>query len=51
MDYDELLTFVESLIPGPGQPGSRGPSKPATVTYEITGPDAEELRAVADRNN
>ncbi|WP_405165015.1 hypothetical protein OG203_07850 [Nocardia sp. NBC_01499] len=48
LSYKEFRDLVTAWVPGPTP--SVGPAQPATVTYEISGPHAEEFRKVLERS-
>ncbi|MEU1546783.1 hypothetical protein [Nocardia sp. NPDC005745] len=49
LTFDEVTRLVQSIVPG--EPNSaHGPAERATVTYEVTGPHAEEFREESERS-
>ncbi|WP_067712779.1 hypothetical protein [Nocardia yamanashiensis] len=44
-----LADDVSTEVPGPTPPGV-GPAAPATVSYELSGPHAEEFRRMLERS-
>ncbi|WP_306358866.1 MULTISPECIES: hypothetical protein [unclassified Nocardia] len=48
LSYPELRDHVTEWVPGPTPPGV-GPSAPAAVSYEISGPMADEFTAMIER--
>lgn len=48
LSYSEFRDYVTEWVPGP-TPEGVGPAEPATVTYEIIGPHAEEFTAMIER--
>ncbi|NNH74142.1 hypothetical protein HLB23_30555 [Nocardia uniformis] len=49
LSYPEFRDYVTTWVPGP-TPEGVGPAEPATVTYEISGPHAEEFTAMLERS-
>jgi len=47
LTYPELRDLVQSIIPGASAQGSSGP---ASVTFELTGPNADELTEIIATN-
>lgn len=49
LTYSEVQELVKAVIPEPG--GGPGlPTRPVTVTYEVSGPKADEFKAMLDRS-
>ncbi|MGV9673822.1 hypothetical protein ACWDSJ_00935 [Nocardia sp. NPDC003482] len=48
LSYNEFRDLVNEWIPGPTP--EIGPKDPATVTYQISGPHAEEFTAMIERS-
>ncbi|MFF0488436.1 hypothetical protein ACFYTQ_05370 [Nocardia sp. NPDC004068] len=48
LSYNEFRDLVNEWIPGPTP--EIGPEDPATVTYQISGPHAEEFTAMIERS-
>ncbi|WP_306357639.1 MULTISPECIES: hypothetical protein [unclassified Nocardia] len=49
LTYPEFRKCVDEWVPGPS-PAGVGPDRPAAVTYEISGPNADEFRAMIERS-
>ncbi|MEU2087099.1 hypothetical protein [Nocardia beijingensis] len=43
LSLTELRELARSIVPGPVR-GAHGPAEPATVTFDLSGPHAEEFR-------
>ncbi|MDE1674685.1 hypothetical protein [Nocardia gipuzkoensis] len=48
LTFAEVKRLVQSIVPGEPN-GAHGPAARATVTYEVTGPHAEEFREEIER--
>lgn len=48
LTYTELVELATSMVPGPAGRDELNPVEPVTVTYELSGPDADEFRAQID---
>lgn len=50
LTFAQMRELVDSIIPGPTI-GNHGPSEPATVTFEWSGPHAAEYTDAINRNS
>jgi hypothetical protein len=50
LTLDELRELVRSIVPGPVH-GDHGPAEPAAVTFELSGPHADEFRDAIQRQS
>ncbi|MGW3281307.1 hypothetical protein [Nocardia rhamnosiphila] len=48
MTFDRYRELMLNWVPGP-TPDEPGPASPATVTYELAGPHAGDLRRMIER--
>lgn len=48
LTYPELVELVASMVPGPAGRAELNPAEPIAVTYELSGPDADEFRAAIE---
>ncbi len=50
LTLEELRELARSVVPGPVG-GDHGPAEPAAVTFEVSGPHAEEFRKAIARQS
>jgi hypothetical protein len=50
LTLDDLRELARSIVPGPVQ-GEHGPELPAVVSFELSGPHANEFREVIERQS
>ncbi|WP_433621191.1 hypothetical protein [Nocardia sp. CA-120079] len=49
LTFDEVKALVQAMVPGVPN-GAHGPTEPAAVTYEVTGPHSDEFRVGIERH-
>ncbi|PXX69351.1 hypothetical protein DFR70_1021040 [Nocardia tenerifensis] len=51
LTFDELKSLVAQIVPTPSPSDESGPSRPVTVHYELSGPNADRLRQAIEQQS